>query len=513
MSDQDSPESKLDSLDSGPEPLPWLEELPPRQIVAELDRYIVGQEAAKKAVAIAIRNRWRRQKAPEEIRDEILPNNIIMIGPTGVGKTEIARRLARLAGAPFIKVEASKFTEVGYVGRDVESMIRDLVDSAINMVRGEREDEVFPIAEEKTEERLVELLFPTPPATPPSPSSPTPPAQEAESSPEQALGQLNRPLFVVSSDGQVREESSDSPEEDGDKARRERTKDKLRDLLKDGKLEDRTVEVEVSQQAFPLLEFMQPQPGMDSPDINLGEALQDMLPKRTKKRELRVSEARRILIDEELKKLVDMDDVVNEALDRVENHGMIFIDELDKIAGERGQAGPDVSREGVQRDLLPIVEGSTVQTRYGYVRSDHILFIAAGAFHVAKPSDLIPEMQGRFPIRVELSSLTASDFVRIMTEPENSLVKQYQALCVAEEATLEFTDEGIREIAELSMRMNDRMENIGARRLHTVMTTLLEEVLFDLPEVPDRQFVFDAPEVRERLLKIVEDEDLRKYIL
>jgi ATP-dependent HslUV protease ATP-binding subunit HslU len=505
MSDQDKIKSKLESLDSGPEPLPWLEELPPRQIVAELDRYIVGQEAAKKAVAIAIRNRWRRQKAPEEIRDEILPNNIIMIGPTGVGKTEIARRLARLSGAPFIKVEASKFTEVGYVGRDVESMIRDLVDSAINMVRGEREDEVFPTAEERTEERLVELLFPSkPPASPTPPPSPTPPAEDDPSA---------RPLFVVSSDGEVREENAESQTEDVDTSRHERTREKLRELLRDGKLEDRTVEVEVSQQAFPILEFMQPQGGMDAPDINLGEALQEMLPKRTKKRELRVSEARRILVDEELKKLVDMDDVVNEALDRVENHGIIFIDELDKIAGERSQAGPDVSREGVQRDLLPIVEGSTVQTRYGYVRSDHILFIAAGAFHVAKPSDLIPEMQGRFPIRVELSSLNANDFVSIMTEPENSLVKQYQALCASEDATLEFTDDGIQEVAKLSMRMNDRMENIGARRLHTVMTTLLEDVLFNLPEVDDKKFVFDAPQVRDRLLKIVEDEDLRKYIL
>ena len=499
MSDQEKIQSKLESLDGGPEPLPWLEELPPRQIVVELDRYIVGQEAAKKAVAIAIRNRWRRQKAPEEIRDEIMPNNIIMIGPTGVGKTEIARRLARLSGAPFIKVEASKFTEVGYVGRDVESMIRDLVDSAINMVRGEREDEVFPTAEERTEERLVELLFP---------ANPSPPAS-APSSPTAA-----RPLFVVSSDGEVREEeAAEADAADPEDSRRERTREKLRGLLRDGKLEDRTVEVEVSQQAFPILDLMQPQPGMDAPDINLGEALQDMLPKRTKKRDLRVSEARRILIDEELKKLVDMDDVVNEALDRVENHGIIFIDELDKIAGERSQAGPDVSREGVQRDLLPIVEGSTVQTRYGYVRSDHILFIAAGAFHVAKPSDLIPEMQGRFPIRVELSSLNANDFVRIMTEPENSLVKQYQALCTSEDATLKFTDDGIQEIARLSMRMNDRMENIGARRLHTVMTTLLEDVLFNLPEVDDKKFVFDASMVRERLLEIVEDEDLRKYIL
>ena len=513
MPDQESPQTKLEALDKGPEPLPWLEELSPRQIVAELDRYIVGQQEAKKAVAIAIRNRWRRQQAPEEIRDEILPNNIIMIGPTGVGKTEIARRLARLAGAPFIKVEASKFTEVGYVGRDVESMVRDLVDSAINMVRSEREGDILPTAEQQAEVKLVDLLFPTPSA--PSPAAP-PAGTGGEGGDvggeEGAAGQSPRPLFVVSSRGEVREETVDA-EAPGPDRRHRRTREKLRDLLRDGKLEDREVEIEVTQQAFPMMEFMQPQMGMDAPDVNLGEMLQDMLPKRTKRRNVRVAEARRILVDEELKKLVDMDDVVNEALDRVENHGIIFVDELDKIAGERSQTGPDVSREGVQRDLLPIVEGSTVQTRYGYVRSDHILFIAAGAFHVAKPADLIPELQGRFPIRVELSTLTVEDFVRIMTEPENSLVKQYQALCAAEGATLDFSAAGISEVARIAMQMNDRMENIGARRLHTVMTTLLEEVLFELPDTAERHFVFDAPDVRRRLMRIVEDEDLRKYIL
>src|SRR5437773_112373 len=390
--------------------LPWLEELPPRKIVAELDRYIVGQEVAKKAVAIAVRNRWRRAQAPDDIRDEILPNNIIMIGPTGVGKTEIARRLARLAGAPFLKVEASKFTEVGYVGRDVESMVRELVDVAINMVRTEREDEV-------------------------------------------------------------------------------------------------------QQQGFPMLEMMQPPQGMEGPDVNFTEWLQEMLPKKKKRRTVHLHEARRILVDEELKKLVDMDDVVNEALDRVENHGVIFIDELDKIAGERGTVGPDVSREGVQRDLLPIVEGSTVQTRYGYVRTDHILFIAAGAFHISKPSDLIPELQGRFPIRVELQPLTEADFVRIMTEPENALTKQYAALCAAEGATLEFTRDGIEEIARIAAKANERMENIGARRLHTVMTNLLEDVLFELPELPEKHVLFDAAKVRHRLAKVVDDEDLRRYIL
>src|SRR5438067_2012894 len=385
--DAPSPDARAPADDQ----LPWLEELPPRKIVAELDRYIVGQEVAKKAVAIAVRNRWRRAQAPDDIRDEILPNNIIMIGPTGVGKTEIARRLARLAGAPFLKAEASKFTEVGY--------------------------------------------------------------------------------------------------------------------------EERDVEVEVQQQGFPMLEMMQPPQGMEGPDVNFTEWLQEMLPKKKKRRTVHLHEARRILVDEELKKLVDMDDVVNEALDRVENHGVIFIDELDKIAGERGTVGPDVSREGVQRDLLPIVEGSTVQTRYGYVRTDHILFIAAGAFHISKPSDLIPELQGRFPIRVELQPLTEADFVRIMTEPENALTKQYAALCAAEGATLEFTHDGIAEIARIAALVNERMENIGARRLHTVMTTLLEDVLFDLPELAEKRINFDADKVRARLGKIVDDEDLRRYIL
>jgi len=490
------------------EPLPWLEELPPRQIVAELDRYIVGQGAAKKSVAIAIRNRWRRTQAPDDIRDEILPNNIIMIGPTGVGKTEIARRLARLAGAPFVKVEASKFTEVGYVGRDVESMVRDLVDSAINMVRGEREDDVYPQAEARAEERLLDLLLPPPSSdAPPGPGAPG--AAPAGVVPAEA-GAGPRTLFVVSPKGDVTERADG--EDQRVKERRERTREKLRALLKDGKLEERNVEVDVTQESFPPMDMFQ-QPGMEGPDINMMDWLKEMLPKRKKRRTVRVSEARRILIDEELRKLVDMDDVVNEALDRVENHGIVFIDELDKIAGERGTVGPDVSREGVQRDLLPIVEGSTVQTRYGLVRTDHVLFIAAGAFHVSKPSDLIPELQGRFPIRVELSPLTEEDFVRIMTEPENALTKQYAALCAAEGATLEFTDEGIREVARIAAILNERMENIGARRLHTVLTTLLEDTLYDLPDVPEKHIVFDQARVKQRLDSIVQDEDLRKYIL
>ncbi len=476
------------------EPLPWLEELPPRQIVAELDRYIVGQDAAKRAVAIAIRNRWRRAQAPDDIRDEIMPYNIILIGPTGVGKTEIARRLARLAGAPFVKVEATKFTEVGYVGRDAESMVRELVDAAINMVRAEREDEVYPTAEERAEERLLDILLPAPPP---------PPAR-----PDGRPGDKGS-VFVVGSGGQARQETAPTPEEE----RRTETRAKLRQMLRDGKLDHREVEIEVAAQTYPLFEMMQPPPGMEGQDINFVEMFQEMLPKRKKRRTVRIPDARRILVDEELKKLVDMDDVVNEALDRVENHGILFIDEIDKIAGERMTTGPDVSREGVQRDLLPIVEGCTVQTRYGYVRTDHILFIAAGAFHVSKPSDLIPELQGRFPIRVELDPLTEADFVRILVEPENALTKQYKALVAAEGVELEFTEDGIQEIARVAWLANDRMENIGARRLHTVMSTLMDDLLFELPNWPEKRVVYDRELVRQRLQRIVDDDDLRRYIL
>jgi ATP-dependent HslUV protease ATP-binding subunit HslU len=496
---ENSPSEQPDVVDPQREvapPPPWLEELPPRQIVAELDRYIVGQEAAKRAVAIAIRNRWRRAQTPDEIRDEITPYNIILIGPTGVGKTEVARRLARLAGAPFVKVEASKFTEVGYVGRDAESMVRELVDSAITMVRTEREDEVYPTAEERAEERLLDILLP-------------PPAPLRVDRPEGAE-KTDRPgIFVVGPGGQARPEPAAGEEE-----RRSRSREKLRQMLRDGKLDDREVEIEVTPQGYPMFEMIQPPQGMEGEQINFMEMLQDMLPRRKKRRTVRIPEARRILVDEELKKLVDMDDVVNDALDRVENHGILFIDEIDKIAGERGTAvGPDVSREGVQRDLLPIVEGSTVQTRYGYVRTDHILFIAAGAFHVSKPSDLIPELQGRFPIRVELSPLTEGDFVRIMTEPENALTRQYKALVAAEGAELDFTEDGIAEVARVAWLANDRMENIGARRLHTVMSTLMDEVLFELPNYPHKKILFDREGVRARLEKIVDDDDLRRYIL
>ena len=454
-----------------------LADLTPRQIVAELDRYIVGQADAKKAVAIALRNRWRRQRTPEAIRNEIAPNNIILIGPTGVGKTEIARRLAKLSGAPFTKVEASKFTEVGYVGRDVESMVRDLVESAIDMVRAERESEVEDLANTKVDERLLDLLLPTPPTLEP-------------------------------------QESTAEPRAEHDLAaeRHKRTRDKLRLLLLDGQLDGREVELEVTQSAPGMPDRMTPgaPEGMES----MAEWFRDMMPKRKKKRTVKVLEARRILLDEELDKLIDLDDVTGDALERVEAMGIIFLDEIDKIAGERGHSsGPDVSREGVQRDLLPIVEGSNVQTRYGMVKTDHILFIAAGAFHVSKPSDLIPELQGRFPIRVELKSLTEADFVRIMTEPENALTKQYAALVEADGAVLTFEADGIAELARVASLVNMRMENIGARRLHTVMTTLLEELMYELPDRGNAPVTVDAAMVRDRLKTISEDEDLSRYIL
>jgi ATP-dependent HslUV protease ATP-binding subunit HslU len=504
-----------------------LADLTPRQIVAELDRYIVGQAEAKKAVAIALRNRWRRQQASEEMREEISPNNIILIGPTGVGKTEIARRLARLAGAPFIKVEASKFTEVGYVGRDVESMVRDLVESAIDMVRNERENEVEDLAQEKVDERLLDLLLPTPKqgdgVTPEGANaagsgarSPAGVGASAAGSVRGAPGGTGSSTtvssgghFVVSPTGEISRDADSDAAAD----RHRRTRDKLKQLLRDGQLEGREVEVEVTQSGGPMLDMLVPQ-GAPEGIENFTEMLQDMMPKRTKKRTVKVSEARRILLDQELEKLVDMEDVTTDALERVQKMGIIFLDEIDKVAGARGQqGGPDVSREGVQRDLLPIVEGSNVQTKYGMVKTDHILFVAAGAFHVSKPSDLIPELQGRFPIRVELKSLSEADFVRIMTEPENALTKQYTALVEAEGATLTFTDDAIAEIARIAGTVNDRMENIGARRLHTVMSSLLEDVLYDLPDRGREPIQIDAAVVRDRLREIAEDEDLRKYIL
>jgi ATP-dependent HslUV protease ATP-binding subunit HslU len=484
-----------------------LADLTPRQIVAELDRYIVGQADAKKAVAIALRNRWRRQQAPESIRDEISPNNIILIGPTGVGKTEIARRLAKLTGAPFIKVEASKFTEVGYVGRDVEGMIRDLVDSAIEMVRQERETEVEDLANERVDDRLLDLLLPPP--TPASTTSPQPDGKTPAPEPVLASAGDVGGVFVVSTSGDVKQE----PLGDGATDRYKRTREKLKQLLLDGQLDAREVEIEVTPSSGPMFDMFASQGAPENME-NFTEMLQSMMPQRKKKRTVKVSEARRVLLEQEFEKLVDMEDVTADALERVETLGIVFLDEIDKIAGEKSQmGGPDVSREGVQRDLLPIVEGSNVQTKYGMVKTDHILFVAAGAFHVSKPSDLIPELQGRFPIRVELKSLTEADFVRIMTEPENALTKQYAALVAADGATLEFTEDGIAEIAKIAATVNSRMENIGARRLHTVMTTQLEDTLFELPDGGEKRIVVNAEAVREKLKAIVEDEDLRKYIL
>ncbi len=538
-----------------------LADLTPRQIVAELNRYIVGQSEAKKSVAIALRNRWRRQRAPDAIREEISPNNIILIGPTGVGKTEIARRLAKLSGAPFIKVEASKFTEVGYVGRDVEGMVRDLVESAIDMVRTERESEVEDLANERVDERLLDLLLPAPAAlaagpngagaagAPASGAARTVAAGAAAQAPHATAHAVagggvpaasssagdRETVFVVSPRGDVsvgtagagdrREGASGGPERAGgtagndsaspDAARYQRTRAKLKQLLLDGQLEGRDVEVEVTHTGPQMWDVMLPQGAPEGME-NFMEMLQEMSPKRKKKRSVKVSEARRILMEQELDKLIDHEDVTGDALERVEKLGIIFLDEIDKIAGERGPTGgggPDVSREGVQRDLLPIVEGSNVQTKYGMVKTDHVLFIAAGAFHVSKPSDLIPELQGRFPIRVELKPLTEEDFVRIMTEPENALTKQYAALVEAEGATLTFTEDGIAEVARIAAQVNQRMENIGARRLHTVMTTLLEDVLYELPDRGTAPIVVNAALVSERLRSVVEDEDLRRYIL
>ncbi len=479
-----------------------LADLTPRQIVAELDRFIVGQDDAKKAVAIALRNRWRRQQAPDAIRDEISPANIVLIGPTGVGKTEIARRLAKLAGAPFIKVEASKFTEVGYVGRDVESMVRDLVESAIDMVRTERESEVEDLAHEKVDERILDLLLPVPTDSKPAPKE-APAAATAGSIPA---------LFVVSSSGEVSKEAvqdNNNPVND----RYRRTREKLKQLLVDGQLEGREVEVEVTQQSGPMFDMLIPQGAPEGME-NFTEMLQDMLPKRKKKRTMKVSEARRVLLEQELEKLVDMEDVTADALERVEKMGIIFLDEIDKIAGERGHtAGPDVSREGVQRDLLPIVEGSNVQTKYGLVKTDHVLFIAAGAFHVSKPSDLIPELQGRFPIRVELSSLSEEDLYKILTEPQNALTKQYVALLATEGVTLEFTEDGLREMARLATLVNARTEDIGARLLHTIIEKVLEELSFDAPDRKGETVALDAAFVAERVGEVAADDDLSNFIL
>jgi ATP-dependent HslUV protease ATP-binding subunit HslU len=462
-----------ESPEPAPEPLPSFDELTPREIVVELDKYIVGQTAAKRAVAVALRNRVRRQKLQPELAEEILPKNILMIGPTGVGKTEIARRLARLAGCPFVKVEASKYTEVGYVGRDVESMVRDLVEVSIDMIREEKLDEVAERAEQAAEERVLDLLLPS-----------APPTVEPVGVPNEA---------------QRREQM-------------QRTREKLRAQLREGKLDQRLVEVEVRERSMPAFEIVSSQ-GVEEMDINVKDMLSGFFGQSKKKRKMTVAEAFDYLIQEEENRLVDMDQVTRIAVERVEQMGILFIDEMDKIAGRESGHGPDVSREGVQRDILPIVEGTTVNTRYGMVRTDHILFIAAGAFHVTKPSDMIPELQGRFPIRVELSSLTEADFVRILTEPKNALVKQYIALLDTEGLKLHFTEDAVGAIARFAAIVNEQTENIGARRLHTILEKVLEEISFEAPELKKKTVKIDAAFVQKQLANIVKDQDLSRYIL
>lgn len=448
-----------------------MKSLTPRQIVQELDKYIIGQKEAKKSVAIALRNRWRRQQVKGKIRDEIMPNNIILIGPTGVGKTEISRRMAKLAGAPFIKVEASKFTEVGYVGRDVESIIRDLTDIAVNMVRQEKQQEIRVKARERAKERLLDLLIPSPKTT-----------------------------IGSEEEGSATTDFTSS------------TREKFRTWLEEGKLDDREVELEVAKPNGPMVQVFSPM-GIEEMGMNLQDLFGNLFPRKKKKRRVKVPEALEILTEEEAEKMIDMEAVTREAIERTENSGIVFIDEIDKIASTGAKSGPDVSREGVQRDLLPIVEGTSVLTKYGIVRTDHILFIAAGAFHIAKPSDLIPELQGRFPIRVELHSLTKEDFVRILTEPENALIKQYKALMETEGIEIEFTPDAIDEIAEKATYVNTKFENIGARRLHTILTTILEDVLFNAPDDISPRVVITREYVDQQITRILKDEDLSKYIL
>ncbi len=478
----------------------------PHQIVAELDKYIIGQSNAKRSVAIALRNRWRRQQVEESLREEIMPNNIILIGPTGVGKTEIARRLARLAGAPFLKIEATKYTEVGYVGRDVESMIRDLTELAITMIKNEQMEIIEPKARANAEERILDLLVP-----PVAPAPPTPPPMMFPGVP------VSTPTITG-----IHQAPPRTPSDVREQAElNENTRKRFREKLRAKQMEEKEVEIDV-QQAPPIasMQIMGPLggPGMDEIGQNIQDILGGMLPKKNKRRRVTIAEARAIFEQEEAAKLIDMDNVIREAIDRVESSGIIFLDEIDKVASgskrEGGSGGPDVSREGVQRDLLPIVEGSNVSTRYGIVRTDHILFIASGAFHVSKPSDLIPELQGRFPIRVELDSLTQEDFVKILTVPENALLKQYTALLATEGVEVQFAPDAIQAIARIAFEVNEAVENIGARRLHTILTTLLEQVLFDVPDiVKEKTLAINAKFVEDRLEKVVRNRDLSQYIL
>ena len=486
--------------------------LTPKQIVAELDKYIIGQGEAKRSVAIALRNRARRQMLDEDIRDEVAPKNIIMIGSTGVGKTEIARRLARLVDAPFIKVEASKYTEVGYVGRDVESMIRDLTELAVNMVKEEQTESVKERALEQVEERLLDYIYPPPTSLKKN--------REDESSEEEEFadrGDLEgESQEIPELSAEVIEIADEPVEPESVRKQREerylRTRDKFRKQLRDGKLEDKPVEISVKNRTAPLIEIFSPG-GIEEMDINFKDVFGGLMPKQTKTRRLTVSEARQILMQEEAEKLIDMDSVVGEAVSRVEDTGLVFLDEIDKIAGREQKTGPDVSREGVQRDILPIIEGCTVATKYGMVRTDHILFIAAGAFHMSKPADLIPELQGRFPIRVELKSLGEGDFKRILTEPKNALVKQYIAMMETEELNISIREDAIDEISALAYRVNEAVEDIGARRLHTIMEKLFEEISFEAPDLEDKAIVVDAEYVNGQLSDIVKDEDLSRYVL
>lgn len=437
--------------------------LTPREIVAELDKFIVGQKEAKKAVSIALRNRWRRQRVSPEMKDEIAPKNILMIGPTGVGKTEIARRLAKLSQAPFLKVEASKFTEVGYVGRDVESMIRDLTDISVKMTTEEEKKNVISKAKDLAEERILDILLP--------------------------IGKDNDSEFESKNE----------------------TREKMRVLLKEGKLDDRTIEIEVTAKNFPMQIFSQA--GVEEMDVNISDMLGNLIPKKSKRKKVKVPDAMEVLIQEEAQKLVDMDKVVKKAVEGVEQTGIVFIDEIDKICGRETSSGPDVSREGVQRDLLPIIEGCTVNTKHGLVKTDHILFVGAGAFHVSKPSDLIPELQGRFPIRVELDPLSKDDFIRILTEPKNALIKQYKELLKTEDIDLEFTDDAIVRLAELAEEVNESTENIGARRLHTILEKILEDISFNAPDTSEKEFKVDSDYIKNKISDIVKDRDLSRYIL